>query len=159
MTTPVRERIDYWASVAGRPLNSFEQMKIARPFRYNSTEGKLYKVLKPVVFGAIYGYVELDLNVRPDEAKFDFDLLVHNKSSDIRADKFLSDIPVPERQYIEGLHGYELTQWILYGDVWSQLDLNRLHYLNSRTMGIRRLSLVEVLQPSQLAEQLYHQGE
>lgn len=158
MTTPVRERIDYWAGVAGRPLNSFEQMKIARPFRYNSVEGKLYRVLKPVVFGAIYGYVELDLNVRPDEPRFNFDLLVHNKGSDIRSDKFLSDIPVPERQYIEGLHGYEVTQWILYGDVWGQLDLNRLHYMNGRTMGIRRLRLAEVLQPSHIAEQLIHQG-
>jgi hypothetical protein len=159
MTTPVRERIDYWAGVAGRPLNRFEQMKIARPFRYNSVEKKLYKVLKPVVFGAIYGYVEIDINVRRGEDQFDFDLLIHNKSSDIRDDKFLSDIPVPERQYIEGLHGYEVTQWILYGDVWSQLDLNRLHYLNGRTMGIRRLRLVEVLQPGHFAEQLYHQGD
>lgn len=153
-TTPVRERIDYWSGVTGRPLNSFEQMKVARPFRYNSVEGKLYRVLKPVVFGAIYGYVELDLNVRPDMPKFDFDILIHNKGSDVRADKFLSDIPAPERQYIEGLHGYEVTQWVLYGDVWPQLDLNTLHYMNSRTAGIRRIRLAEVLQPSAIAEQL-----
>lgn len=153
-TTPVRSRIDYWASVAGRPLSAFEQMKVARPFRYNSVEGKLFRVLKPVVFGAIYGYVEIDLNVRSDGARFDFDILIHNKGSDVRADKFLSDVPVPERQYIEGLHGYDVTQWALYGDVWEQLDLNKLHYLNSRTVGIRRIRLAEVIQPSVIAEQL-----
>lgn len=148
----VRERIDYWAGVTGRHLTSFEQMKVARPFRYDVKENRLYRVLKPVVFGAIYGFVEIDLNVNQNEPKCDFDVLVHGMSGDVDSDKFLSSVPDGTRQYIEGLHGYELTQWILYGDVWSQLDLNRLHYLNARTRGLRRIHLNEVLQPCVFSE-------
>jgi hypothetical protein len=155
MAVQVRELIDYWAGVAGRPLSSFEQMKVARPFRYNVADKKLYRVLKPVVLGSIYGYVELDLNFnRQGQTKYDFDLLVHNQGSDFHSDKFLSDLPVAERQCIEGLHSYKVAQWILYGDLWSQIDHNRLHYLSGRTTGIRRIRLAEVVQPGEVAEQL-----
>jgi hypothetical protein len=155
MTIPVSARIGYWSGVTGRPLSSFEQVKVARPFRYNVTEKKLYRVLKPVLLGPIYGYVELDLNFnRPDQVKFDFDLLIHNQGSDFHSDKFLTDIPAPERQCIEGLHGREVARWVLYGDVWNQVDHNRLHYLSARNLGIRRVRLVEVVQPSHIAEQL-----
>lgn len=155
MTTPVSERIAYWAGVTGRHLTSFEQLKIARPFRYNVPSKKLYRVLKPVVLGPIYGYVEIDLNFnRPDQTKFDFDLLVHNQGSDYHSDKFLTDVPPAERQCIEGLHSHEVAQWVLYGDVWSQIDVNRLHYLSGRNAGIRRIRLAEVVQPGHIAEQL-----
>lgn len=155
MTTPVSERIAYWAGVIGRPLNTFEQLKVARQFRYDVQHQKLYRTLKPVMLGPIYGFVEIDLNFnRPDQTKFDFDLLIHSQSSDYKRDKFLTDVPAPERQTIEGLHGYEVAQWVLYGDVWGQIDLNRLHYLNGRTHGIRRVRLAEVVQPSNIAEQL-----
>lgn len=157
MTIPVSERIAYWSGVIGRPLSSFEQMKVARPFRYSVPDKKLYRVLKPVMLGPIYGYVELDLNFnRPDQSKFDFDLLIHNQGSDYHSDKFMTDIPAPERQCIEGLHGFEVAQWLLYGDVWNQIDHNRLHYLSGRTLGIRRVRLAEVVQPSDIAEQLMH---
>jgi hypothetical protein len=99
--------------------------------------------------------VELDLNFnRPDQTKFEFDILIHNQGSDYHSDKFLTDLPAPERQTIEGLHGHEVAQWVLYGDVWGQIDHNRLHYLNSRTTGLRRIRLSEVVQPSNIAEQL-----
>jgi hypothetical protein len=155
MTVSITDRIEYWSGVTGRPLSSFEQMKVARPFRYNVMDKKLYRVLKPIIFGSPYGYVEIDLNFnRPGQVKFDFDLLIHNQGSDYHSDKFLTDIPPPERQCIEGLHGYEVAQWVLYGDVWSQIDHNRLHYLSGRNLGIRRVRLAEVVQPGNIAEQL-----
>jgi len=154
MTTPVHEQINYWAGVKGHPLGSFERMKVARPFRYSVTEKKLYRELKPILFGPIYGYVEIDLNLNVrGPSHFDFDLLIHNRSAD-RSDKFLTDAPVHYRHAITGLHGHEVAQAVLYGDLWSQLDYNKLHYLNSRAIGVRRIRLADVLQPGGIAEQL-----
>lgn len=59
-------QIDEWQERLGRDLNKFEQLVVARPFRWNETNKSWYRLIKPVWDGEPQGYIEIQISPNRD---------------------------------------------------------------------------------------------
>jgi hypothetical protein len=89
----------FWSTFAGRRLTKFEQMVIARPFRFNPYTQTWSRIIKPTSTGLPAGYFEIRLQVDSTAGLSDdgtFTLLplkVHHAMCLYSSDKFHSALP------------------------------------------------------------------
>src|SRR6478736_3887871 len=67
------EQMQRWTHVSDRALNRFEQISIARPFKYDHYWKRWTRIIKPVVSGFPYGILELNLTPIPNAFNSTFD--------------------------------------------------------------------------------------
>lgn len=150
------DQIEYWAKVAGRPITKFEQMVLARPFKYSSYWRTWNRVLKPVYGGQPYGYVEFslepingwikvpaqkDIYFPETLAKRVIDQVANVGSIRIRQhstlpdpkDKYSSSIPDELLEKMKSVFGEDHTQYMLYGNIFDRVDWDK--YRSTWTIG------------------------
>jgi hypothetical protein len=113
----------YWQSMINRPLSSFERMKIARPLHYSTDTKQWSRVLKPVLGGFPYGYVELLFNYNAVTRAYPLGIVIHNAPAD-RADVFMASMADEDyKVFVQRLNGdTELAKFLLKGDIMSAID-------------------------------------
>jgi len=139
----LHDQIEYWSQIAGRPLTKFEQMVIARPFKYSKYWHTWDRVLKPVFAGTPYGYVEFALtpvngwdipvcgyesrmavirrNNTKTESLGEIKIRVHSTVPE-QGDKYASSLPEEARQQLVDELGQEKVQYMLYGNIFDHVD-------------------------------------
>ena len=140
----LHDQIERWSKVADRPLTKFEQMVIARPFKYSSYWRTWNRVLKPVYAGLPHGYVEFSLTpvdgwhateVRNTELRQSnansnlvrglelaaIKIRQHSTAPDPK-DKYASAVPDDVRQQLIERIGAEEAQYLLYGNIFDAVD-------------------------------------
>jgi hypothetical protein len=147
--------VNRWQSLVGRNLTSFEQLKIARPFRYDGVNNRWYRLLKPVLGSLPYGFVEIDLTIRDETVPNHkvFAVNVHS-TSPTGKDVFSTNLPDVEFQRMARSRGLSITQWVLYSDLWSGLDLDRLVDLRSHN-SYGSIPLASLLKPESCHDDLF----
>lgn len=137
------DQIDFWTVHADRPLTKFEQMVIARPFKYCSYWRTWSRMLKPVYAGSPRGLVELNLSVVNDpkltpEVVLEFKQMKirnHVTSSDPR-DRYSSSLPDDVLMRLrEAIGSDEEVQYMLYGNIWDHIDWDRYQQSSAFTHG------------------------
>lgn len=144
----LRNQVGRWQAAAGRALSSFEQLTIARPFHYNLDTQRWSRLIKPLITGVPFGYVEVSLSRIGDH--YPLTVVVHTTRS-THADKYLSSIPDSEVKDMEERLGHDMTHWLLYADLWDGLDVTRLADIRSHKPGSPIL-LPEVMRPECMIE-------
>lgn len=140
------ENTERWKQMAQRPLSRFERLKIARPIHYSERTRTWSRVLKPILAGFPYGYVEMDLTYDASAGRYPLGITIHSQSAD-DSDKFLASYPDAEHQLLVQRYGgdSEIAKFLLYYDVWGSLIDNLLLDKWQRTRA--PVPLAEVLKP------------
>jgi hypothetical protein len=136
----IHDQIEYWSKLADRPLTKFEQLLIARPYKWDGYWHTWNRVLKPVWGGEPHGMVEVNITpvngwltrdqtgtTRRPEAIAEIEALKirnHLTSSD-HNDKFQSSLPEDERRVLVSMIGMEASNYLLFGDIWSIIDWDK----------------------------------
>lgn len=142
-----RNKVDYWQGAAGRSLGSFEQLTIARPFRYNMATQKWSRLIKPIVTGLPFGYVEVDLTFDEVRLCFPCKIVVHTQKP-TRNDKYMSSLPEYEvKNMIARARNEDFIKWVLYDDLWEGVDVTRLQDLLRYPRRPESLELGSVMRP------------
>lgn len=148
----LHDQIEYWATVANRPLTKFEQLVIARPFKYDAYWRTWNRMLKPVYAGSPHGYVEVSLSPVNGWNKSSENVVVpflegtdkkaqelaairirqHSTSPDPK-DKYASAVPDEVRQQLIDRIGAEAAQYLLYGNIFDAVDWDK--YPKIKTLG------------------------
>jgi hypothetical protein len=118
----VKDQIDVWKGHLGRDLNKFEQMVVARPFRWSGNHWT--RLIKPVWEGNPRGYVEID--VVPPQGKTWDDLkelrIYHTLVSIDKADVMLHALPENIKKDLYANVGNDLAPVLLYGNLFPCID-------------------------------------
>jgi hypothetical protein len=142
------DQIDFWKKAKGRPLSSFEQVVVARPFKYSNYWRRWSRVLKPVYGGSPQGYVEFSLEPdvpgwekteEPSAALAKSILeahsikIRHHSTIPDKKDVYASQPPDEVIACMRRYFGDEDTQYMLYGNIFDRIDWAR--YSRVRTLG------------------------
>lgn len=138
----LKEQVDRWTAEAGRPLNNFEQMTIARPFVYRNNHWA--RLIKPVIGGSLKGYVEVDLTYSTVLNRYPLGVRVHSRPAAL-FDKFTSGLPDQTARDFVLLTNDTFYKWVMFSDLWAIIDDVRLHYL--RSVRSHCIYLKDVLKP------------
>ena len=126
------EQMKRWAMIADRPINSFEQMMIARPFKFDAQHQTWSRTIKPVYSGLPLGVIELTLTpVNPSDPKSWRDqvnpmrMRLHGMSVS-ESDKFHASLPDEVFQSMIDQVGREQAVFMITCDLWPYMDLPKL---------------------------------
>lgn len=126
-----QEQMKRWAMIADRPINTFEQMVIARPFKHESYSDSWVRMIKPIYSGEPFGVIELFLTpviggtglweeqVKPMKMR------LHNRSVS-QTDKFHASLPDEVFQQLVDNVGREQAVLMTTCDLWPFIDIPKL---------------------------------
>ena len=108
--------------MSGRALSSFEQLVIARPFKCDLERLTWSRVLKPMIPGKPYGYVELIFNPSSPVPANLFLIERHTRAMR-KQDMFASTLPTAVQGAVNRVVNNDLLLYVLYGPVSDDLEL------------------------------------
>lgn len=142
------EQITFWEKVKGCPLSSFEQVVVARPFKYSAYWQRWSRVLKPVYGGNPRGYVEfsiqpdlpgwensgpLSTNLARSISEIRSIRIRHHSTTPDKNDRYASQPPDAIIAAMRLQFGEDETQFMLYGSIFDRIDWVR--YQRTPTLG------------------------
>lgn len=121
----VAAQIDTWKERLGRDLNKFEQMVVARPYRWSGK--RLTRLIKPVWEGNPRGYVEIDVIPGVQESWEDIKRIrICNSLVNIdKQDVMVNSVPNLITWDLFANVGNEIARVILYGDIFPLIDWDK----------------------------------
>ncbi len=142
------DQINFWKKSKGSSLSTFEQVVVARPFKYSSYWHRWSRVLKPVYGGNPHGYVEFSIEPvvpgwdKPGDpspalvksiTEAHSILIRHHSTIPDKKDVYASQPPDEVIACMRRYFGDEDTQYMLYGNILSTIDWDR--YSRVKTLG------------------------
>lgn len=129
-------KMAFWEAECGRALTTFEQMTIARPFVHNKTNNKWARVIKPVVAGKLYGFIDVDLSLACTRYGVNPGITVHSLSRG-HDQQFYSSLPDEVVASLRTLLGdLEYLRWLMYGNVLGEIDAAKFCHSPHRVQGL-----------------------
>lgn len=122
-------QIDEWKARIGRDLNKFEQLVVARPFRWNEFDNSWYRLIKPVWDGEPQGYLEVRITpgtksswAKVSEIQIKLDRTSIDKREILKSAAQLH--PQLKFDMVQDL-GEDLTATLLYGNLFPLIDMDK----------------------------------
>jgi hypothetical protein len=131
------DQMKRWAHITGRPLNKFEQMSVARPFKYSKYWRTWSRLIKPVYEGFPLGFIELNLTPLPLdsdstscsgiewEKEIKPMVMRGHLSMTDEEDIFRMGLPAFEYDALVANVGHEQALFMLNCDLWPLMDLEK----------------------------------
>lgn len=129
-----QDQMKRWGGVAGRSLNRFEQMSIARPFVYSPFFGTWNRIIKPIMSGSPMGIMLLNLTPGTDVhgmRMFVTDTLFR------REDKFERQLPSTIMEQLVSAVGHEQAVFMTECDLWPLISVNK--FLAEKKLGTEKI--------------------